>query len=183
MCNHYLYKGKPFLKYLELKTCGTMIVTLKMFIVEFGQESRFLFYHACTEMKNRSPTSLQHPTLSKKHGRRRVCSRVMSIFKKSWSFWRQVWVASSLLKQILRNNSKEVPSNWPIIFVQTLTTTQPKEIKGKRGQEPQHNPVVLRNCDVRQLVGSWLGYSLSFWFWTVGASTGLQSSIPTLISR
>ena len=49
-----------------------------------------------------------------------------------------------LFTQILRNNSREVPSNWPIIFVQTPTTTQPEEIRGKHGQEPQHNPAFLQ---------------------------------------
>jgi hypothetical protein len=33
----------------------------------------------------------------------------------------------------------KVPSNRPFIFVQNLTTTQPEEIGGKHGQEPQHN--------------------------------------------
>jgi hypothetical protein len=32
---------------------------------------------------------------------------VTSIFKKSWSLWRQAWLASNLLKQILKNNSGE----------------------------------------------------------------------------
>jgi len=69
---------------------------------------------------------------------------VTSIFKKSWSLWRQVWLASSLLEQILKNNFGEVPSNRPIIFFQTPTTTQPEEIRGKHGQEPQHNPAFLQ---------------------------------------
>jgi len=46
--------------------------------------------------------------------------------------------------QILGNNSGEVPSNRPIIFVQTPTTTHPEEIRGKHGQEPQHNPTFLQ---------------------------------------
>jgi len=70
---------------------------------------------------------------------------VTSIFKKSWSLWRQVWLASSLLEQILKNNFGEVPSNRPIIFFQTPTTTQPEEIRGNHGQEPQHNPAFLQN--------------------------------------
>jgi len=48
----------------------------------------------------------------------------------------KAWLTSSLLEQILRNDYKKVPSNWPIIFVQTPTTTQPEEIGGKHGQEP-----------------------------------------------
>ena len=63
---------------------------------------------------------------------------IMSIFK-SRSFWRQVWLASSLLEQIMKNNSRKVSSDWSIIFVQTPTMTQPEEIEGKHGQEPQHN--------------------------------------------
>jgi len=47
------------------------------------------------------------------------------IFKKSWSLWTKAWLASSLLEQ------KLIPSNWPIIFVQTPTTTQPKETGGQ----------------------------------------------------
>ena len=59
-------------------------------------------------MKSRSLTSLQHPTLNKKTWKMKSVLVVMSIFKKSWSFWRHVWLASSLLKQILKNNSREV---------------------------------------------------------------------------
>ena len=47
------------------------------------------------------------------------------IFKKSWSLWTKAWLASSLLEQ------KLIPSNWPIIFVQTPTITQPKETGGQ----------------------------------------------------
>jgi hypothetical protein len=47
------------------------------------------------------------------------------IFKKSWSLWTKAWLTSSLLEQIL------IPSSWPIIFVQTPTTTQPKETGGQ----------------------------------------------------
>jgi hypothetical protein len=47
------------------------------------------------------------------------------IFKKSWSLWTKAWLASRLLEQ------KLIPSNWPIIFVQTPTTTQPKETGGQ----------------------------------------------------
>jgi len=47
------------------------------------------------------------------------------IFKKSWSLWTKAWLASSLLEQ------KLIPSNWPIIFVQTPITTQSKETGGQ----------------------------------------------------
>ena len=83
-------------------------------------------------MKSRSPTSLQHPTLNEKTRKMKSVLVVTSIFKKSWSFWRHVWLASSLLEQKLKNNSRKVPSNWPIIFLQNPTTTLPKEIGGKR---------------------------------------------------
>ena len=66
------------------------------------------------------------------------------IFKKSWSLWRQAWLASSLLEKILGNTSDEGPSTQPVTFDQTPTTTQPEEIRGKYGQEPQHNPAFLQ---------------------------------------
>ena len=56
---------------------------------------------------------------------------VMSIFKKSWSFWIPARLAYSLLEQILKNDSRKVHSNRPFIFVQNPTTTQPEEIGGK----------------------------------------------------
>jgi hypothetical protein len=95
-------------------------------------------------MKSRSPTSLQHPTLNEKTWKMKSVLVVMFIFKKSWSFWRHVWLASSLLEQILKNNSRKVPSNRPIIFVQNPTMTLPEEIRGKHGQEPRHNHVFLQ---------------------------------------
>jgi hypothetical protein len=67
-----------------------------------------------------------------------------SIFKKSWSLRRKAWLASSLFEQKLKNNSREVSSNWSIIFVQTPTTTRPKKIGDKYGQEPQHNLTFLK---------------------------------------
>jgi len=82
-------------------------------------------------MKNRSPMSLQHSILNEKTRKMKSVLAVMSIFKKSWSFWRHVWLTSSLLEQILKNNSRKVPSNRPFIFVQNPTTTQPEEIGGK----------------------------------------------------
>jgi hypothetical protein len=41
---------------------------------------------------------------------------------------------TSLLEQTLRNVSSEGPYNWPVIFVQTPTTTQPEKKKSKHGQ-------------------------------------------------
>jgi hypothetical protein len=87
------------------------------------------FMHA-PEWKSRSPTSLQR-FWTKKTRKMKSVLTVTSIFKKSWSFWRHVWLASSLLEQILKNNSRKVPSNRPFIFVQNPTTTQPEEIGGK----------------------------------------------------
>ena len=57
------------------------------------------------------------------------------IFKKSWSLWTKAWLTSSLLEQISKNISREIPSNWPDIFVQTPTTTQPKETGGQTGSK------------------------------------------------
>jgi hypothetical protein len=54
-----------------------------------------------------------------------------------------VWLAFSLLEQILKNNSGEVPSNRSIFFIQNPTMTQLEKIGGKHGQEPQHNPAFL----------------------------------------
>jgi len=50
---------------------------------------------------------------------------------------------TSLFEQALRNSFSEGPSNQPVTFVQTPTTTQPKEIMGEQGQEPQHNPIFV----------------------------------------
>jgi hypothetical protein len=69
---------------------------------------------------------------------------VASIFKKSWSLCTKAWLAFGLLEQILRNNYGEVLSNRTIIFVRNPTMTQPEEIRGKHGQEPQHN--LKGNC-------------------------------------
>jgi len=44
-----------------------------------------------------------------------------------------VALVTSLLKQTLRNTFGEGPSNRPIIFVQTPTTAQSKEIMGEHG--------------------------------------------------
>jgi hypothetical protein len=56
-----------------------------------------------------------------------------------------VWLASpAYSSKYWKTYSSEVPSNQPLIFVQTLTTTQPEEIKGKHGQGPQHNPTFLQ---------------------------------------
>jgi hypothetical protein len=44
-----------------------------------------------------------------------------------------VALVTSLLKQILRNTFGEGPSNRSIIFVQTPTTAQSKEIMGEHG--------------------------------------------------
>jgi len=51
---------------------------------------------------------------------------------------------TSLLEQTLKNTFGEGPSNRSAIFVQPPTTTQPEEIGGKQGQEPQHN--LKGNC-------------------------------------
>ena len=40
---------------------------------------------------------------------------------------------TSLFEQALRNSSSEGPSNQLVIFVQTSTTAQPKEIMGEHG--------------------------------------------------
>jgi len=69
---------------------------------------------------------------------------IKPIFKKSWSLWRQAWLASSLLEQILGNTSEEGPSTHLVTFNQSPTTTQPEEIRGKHGQGPQHNPTFLQ---------------------------------------
>ena len=63
--------------------------------------------HTCIRLKNRSPTSQQHLTLSEKHGRWRACSPWRPFSRRVGSLWRQVWLASSLLEQILKNNSGE----------------------------------------------------------------------------
>jgi hypothetical protein len=99
----FCIQNKPFLKHLEIKTCGWHKDrhSKKKFIVKCGQESRFLFHHAkvmiichpskgefiidymymfihltCIHamLKYRSPKSLQHQTSSKKHGRWRAYS-------------------------------------------------------------------------------------------------------------
>jgi len=51
---------------------------------------------------------------------------------------------TSLLEQTLRDTSGEGPSNRPVTFNQIPTITQPEEIGGKHGQEPQHNPAFLQ---------------------------------------
>jgi len=51
------------------------------------------------------------------------------IFKKSWSLWRQAWLASSLLEQILKNNSGEVPSNRPSSLFKPQQWLNPKKLR------------------------------------------------------
>jgi len=53
---------------------------------------------------------------------------------------------TSLLEQTLRNTSGEGPSNRPVTFNQTLTTTQPKERMSEHGQKPQHNPAFVQSA-------------------------------------
>jgi len=144
-----------------------MTVTQKIFIVEFGQKSQFLFHHtrvttilsplegwvhhidymfihlSCMYRDEKWVPYESTTILNEKTRKMKRVLTITSIFK-SWSFWRQVWLASSLLEQILKNYSREVPSNRPIIFVQTPTMTQPEEIRGKHGQEPQHNSAFLQ---------------------------------------
>ena len=146
-----------------------MIITPKIFIVEFGKESGFLFHHVRV-------TIICHPSKASSSYRLHVHTFIMhapkckvgplwvydtqfwgkktleiksvlaasSILKKSWSLWTKAWLTSSLLEQILKNISREIPSNWPIIFVQAPTKTQPEEIGGQHDQEPQHN--LKGNC-------------------------------------
>jgi hypothetical protein len=145
-----------------------MVVTQKIFIVEFGQKSRFLFHHtrvttilsplegwvhhidymfihlSCMYRDEKWVPYESTMILNEKTRKMKNVLTITSIFK-SWSFWRQAWLASSLLEQILRNYSREVPSNRPIIFVQNLTTTQPEEIGGKRSQEPRHNHIFCKS--------------------------------------
>jgi len=95
-------------------------------------------------MKSRSPTSLQHLTLSEKTRKMKSVLVVTSIFKKSWSLWRKTWLASSLLEQNLEITlGKFLPTNQSSLFKPPITT-QPEEIGGKHGQEPQHNPACLQ---------------------------------------
>jgi len=84
---------------------------------------------------------------------------VTLIFKKSWSLWRQALLASRLLEQILGNNSGEVHSNWPIIFVQTPTTTHPEDIGGKHGRKPQQQSIISTKAFVGRLTEGELHHS------------------------
>jgi hypothetical protein len=52
---------------------------------------------------------------------------------------------TSLLEQTLRNTFGEGPSNQPITFNQTPTTTQLEERMSEHGQEPQHNPAFVQS--------------------------------------
>jgi hypothetical protein len=51
---------------------------------------------------------------------------------------------TSLLKRTLRNTFGEGPSNQPITFNQTLTTTRSEERMSEHGQKPQHNPAFVQ---------------------------------------
>jgi len=158
MCCRYLHQGKPFLKHLELKTYGWhngrhsenfhCRVWARITILVSSYKS---YDHIVTSWRASSSYRLHVHTFvmhapewkvgplrvyntwfwTKKTRKMKSVLAVMSIFKKSWSFWRHVWLASSLLEQILKNNSMKVPSNRPFIFVQNPTTTQPEEIGGK----------------------------------------------------
>jgi len=142
----YLHWGEPFLKHLEFKTCGwqndrhsenfhcRVWARIKILVSSYKSDDHMsplegqvhhidcMFIHF-----------LMHAP-EWKVGPLRVCNTqfwaktweiknvlvVALIFKKSCSLWTKAWLASSLLEQ------KLIPSNWPIIFVQTPTTTQPQ---------------------------------------------------------
>ena len=76
----YLHWGELFLKHLELKTCGVW-ARIKILVSSYKSDDHMSplkgqvhyidcmfihFFHACTRIKSGSPTSLQHPILSKK---------------------------------------------------------------------------------------------------------------------
>jgi len=108
-----------------------MAVTQKIFIVEFGQKSRFLFHHirvttilsplegwvhhidymfihlSCMYRDEKWVPYESTTILNEKTWKMKNVLTITSIFK-SWSFWKQAWLASSLLEQILRNYSREV---------------------------------------------------------------------------
>jgi len=52
---------------------------------------------------------------------------------------------TSLLEQTLRNTFGEGPSNQPVTFNQTPTTTQLEERMSEHGQKPQHNPAFVQS--------------------------------------
>jgi len=177
MCYCCLHQGKPFLKHLELKTCGwhndrhsenfhcRVWARIKILFSSFKSydhmsplEGRvhhidYMFIHLSCMHQNEKwvPYESTTPDFERKAQQIKIVLVVTSTFKKSWSLRRKAWLASSLLEQKLKNNSGEVPSNWSIIFVQTPTTTQPEEIGGKYGQEPQHNTTFLKKAFVWRL--------------------------------
>jgi len=102
---------------------------LRSYVTPWRASSSYRFHvhtfcHACTRMKSGSPLSLQHPILSKKTLEIKNVLAATPIFKKSWSLWTKAWLTSSLLEQISKNISREIPSNWPIIFVQNNDSTR-----------------------------------------------------------
>jgi hypothetical protein len=124
-------------------------------LVEFGQESRFLFHHARVMImsplkgqvhyidcmfihffscmhpnKKWVPYESATPNFERKTWEIKNVLVAALILEKSWSLWTKAWLASSLLEQTLKNTSGEGPSNRSAIFVQT-PTTQPKETGGQ----------------------------------------------------
>jgi hypothetical protein len=125
-------------------------------LVEFGQESRFLFHHARVMImsplkgqvhyidcmfihffscmhpnKKWVPYESATPNFERKTWEIKNVLVAALILEKSWSLWTKAWLASSLLEQTLKNTSGEGPSNRSAIFVQPPTTTQPKETGGQ----------------------------------------------------
>ena len=135
MCYRYFHKGKLFLKHLELKTCGwhngrhsenfhcrvwakitILVPSYKSYdhIVTPWRASSSYRLHVHTFVMHApewkvGPLRVTTPDFEwKKTQKMKSVLVVISIFKKSCSCWRQVWLASSLLEQILKNNSREV---------------------------------------------------------------------------
>jgi hypothetical protein len=149
----YLHWGELFLKHLELKTCGVW-ARIKILVSSYKSDDHMSplkgqvhyidcmfihFFHACTRIKSGSPTSLQHPILSKKTLEIHSVLAASPIFKK-------VGVSEQKLDSPLAYSSKY----WKIslgkflsIDLSSLFKLQqwlnPKKLGGKHGEKPQHN--------------------------------------------
>jgi hypothetical protein len=89
--------------------------------------------YTCIRLKYRSPKSL-HTRLRLRNIEDKECAHRDAHFQEELKSLK-VSVArfTSLFEQALRNSSSEGPSNQLVIFVQTSTTAQPKEIMGEHG--------------------------------------------------
>jgi len=146
----YLHWGEPFLKHLEFKTRGwqndrhsenfhcRVWARIKILVSSYKSDDHmsplegqvhhidFHIHLSCMHQNERwVPFESTTPDFEWKTLETKSVLAAAPIFKKSWSLWTKAWLTSSLLEQIL------IPSKWPIIFVQTPTTTQPKETEGQ----------------------------------------------------